>query len=241
MIRTSLEHVWHSSPNFSDRRGAGVVDILLLHYTGTTSAANARTWLCYDGSEVSSHYLVDEEGVITQMVCESKRAWHAGKSYWQGNDDINSCSVGIEIQNEGHPAGLPDFPDAQIRAVIALSKDIIARHNIAARRVLAHSDIAIGRKVDPGEKFPWQRLAEHGVGIWADGTKATLKGVPDAVKVQGLLDRIGYKIEKTGSFGENTTAVIKAFQRHYRPVRVDGMIDAETMAAMQEIADNDRV
>ncbi len=173
MIRTGLPHIWCPSPNFGERKSA--VDMLLMHYTGMNSGPAAVNWLRAEKSGVSCHYLVDVDGAITQMVCESKRAWHAGKSYWQGVEDINSCSVGIEIQNAGPLAAFPDFPDVQIAAVIELSKDIIARHAIVAERVLGHSDVAPGRKIDPGEKFPWERLAKAGIGVWPNMDRAALE------------------------------------------------------------------
>jgi len=163
VIGTRLQHIWCPSPNFGERKSN--IDMLLMHYTGMKCGQAAVKWLCTRESGVSCHYLVDIDGAITQMVCESKRAWHAGKSLWQGVEDINSCSIGIEIQNEGPLANFPDYPEIQIDAVIALSKDIMARHEIMPERVLGHSDVAPGRKIDPGEKFPWQRLAEHGVSL----------------------------------------------------------------------------
>ncbi len=164
MIRTKLPHTWCPSANFGERKAP--VDLLLMHYTGMKSGAAAINWLCNEESGVSCHYLVDVDGAITQMVCESKRAWHAGKSCWQGVKDINSCSVGIEVQNAGPSENFPDFPDVQMVAVIELSKDIITRHAIELERVLGHSDVAPGRKIDPGEKFPWELLAANGVGVW---------------------------------------------------------------------------
>ena len=164
MIGTGLEHIWCPSPNFGERLAP--VDMLLMHYTGMNSGPAAVDWLCNEESGVSCHYLVDVDGSITQMVCESKRAWHAGKSVWQGVKDINSCSVGIEVQNTGPLENFPDFPDIQIAAVIALARDIVARNRIAGERVLGHSDVAPGRKIDPGERFPWKLLAENGVGTW---------------------------------------------------------------------------
>ncbi|VAW00578.1 FIG001385: N-acetylmuramoyl-L-alanine amidase [hydrothermal vent metagenome] len=164
MIRTKLPHTWCPSANFGERKAP--VDLLLMHYTGMKSGAAAVNWLCNEESGVSCHYLVDVDGAITQMVCESKRAWHAGKSCWQGVKDINSCSVGIEVQNAGPSENFPDFPDVQMAAVIELSKDIITRHAIELERVLGHSDVAPGRKIDPGEKFPWELLAVNGVGVW---------------------------------------------------------------------------
>jgi N-acetylmuramoyl-L-alanine amidase len=143
------------SPNHDERKLG--VDLLLLHYTGMKTAADARARLIDPAAKVSSHYLVDEDGGIAQLVPEARRAWHAGLSSWKSVTDINSCSVGIEIVNPGHEFGYRDFPEAQIEAVIALCRDIVARHSIPARRVLAHSDVAPARKEDPGERFPCER------------------------------------------------------------------------------------
>ncbi|MBN9252732.1 MAG: N-acetylmuramoyl-L-alanine amidase, partial [Mesorhizobium sp.] len=152
------------SPNFGPREGTRRPDMIVLHYTGMESGQAAEAWLCDPASEVSSHYLVHEDGRIVQMVRESDRAWHAGKSSWRGVTDTNSRSVGIEIVNPGHTLGYPKFPQIQIDAVIDLCRGIVGRHGIAPELVLAHSDVAPGRKVDPGEKFPWPKLFEAGVG-----------------------------------------------------------------------------
>jgi N-acetylmuramoyl-L-alanine amidase len=152
------------SPNFGPRREGVRPDCLILHYTGMETAQAAESRLCAPESEVSAHYLVHEDGRIVQMVRESDRAWHAGKGSWKGRCDVNSFSIGIEIVNCGPLGGFPDFPAVQIEAVAALARDICARHGIAPERVLAHSDIAPGRKIDPGERFPWARLHELGVG-----------------------------------------------------------------------------
>jgi len=155
------------SLNCEERRGPGI-DMIVLHYTGMATAERARAWLCDEASKVSSHYLVDEEGEVFALVGEDQRAWHAGVSCWAGESDINSCSIGIEIHNLGHAGGLPEYPDAQIEAVMALCSGIMKRHGIARPRVLAHSDVAPGRKIDPGEHFPWERLARAGIGLWAE-------------------------------------------------------------------------
>ena len=160
-----VKHVW-PSPNHGPRSPRLSTDILLLHYTGTESTAAARACLCDPVAQVSSHYLIDESGEISQLVPEARRAWHAGVSSWEGETDINSRSIGIEISNCGHALGYTEFPDGQIDAVIALSRDIVRRHHIRADRVLAHSDVAPARKQDPGEKFPWARLAAAGIGHW---------------------------------------------------------------------------
>ncbi|MCC2112049.1 MAG: N-acetylmuramoyl-L-alanine amidase, partial [Hyphomicrobiales bacterium] len=152
------------SPNFGPRRGGRAPDMILLHYTGMDDDDEALDWLCDPRSEVSAHYFVGADGTIVQLVDEAQRAWHAGEGSWGGEDDINSLSIGIEIANAGHEFGLPGFPAPQIAAVIALCGAITARHGIRPERVLGHSDVAPGRKADPGEKFPWKDLAAAGIG-----------------------------------------------------------------------------
>lgn len=154
------------SANFGDRANGRQPDMIVLHYTGMPDVEGAITQLCTAGTEVSAHYIVLEDGRIVQCVPESKRAWHAGVSAWAGDDDINSCSIGVEIVNRGHDWGYPDFPLRQIAAVIALCRGIMLRRKIVSHRVLGHSDVAPARKKDPGEKFPWHSLANSGVGHW---------------------------------------------------------------------------
>ena len=182
---SSLVTLYCPSPNIGPRKEGRDPDLLLLHYTGMESAEGALAWLTTPQSKVSCHYLVDEDGRITQMVAEEMRAWHAGHAHWAGEDDINSCSIGIEIHNPGHEFGYPDFPDAQMQALEALCLDILARHDIPLQRVLAHSDVSPGRKSDPGEKFDWQRLAREGLALCPDGPGA------DA-PLAGSLDALGY-------------------------------------------------
>src|SRR5215475_6280644 len=157
-----------ASPNREARVDVAKPDILLLHYTGMATTQAALERLCNPKARVSSHYLVFEDGEIVQLVPESRRAYHAGESSWEGTTDINSRSIGIEIGNKGHDFGCPEFPDVQIAAVIALCRDIVARWSIAPRHVLAPSDVAPLRKRDPGEAFPWARLAAAGVGLWVE-------------------------------------------------------------------------
>src|ERR1700730_18676756 len=154
------------SANYGERNKGRVPDMILLHYTGMPDAEGAIAQLCTPGTDVSAHYIVLEDGRIVQCVPEAKRAWHAGAASWAGEDDINSCSIGIEIVNRGHDWGYPDFPRRQIAAVIALCRGIMLRHDLPAHRVLGHSDVAPSRKKDPGEKFPWHSLANSGVGHW---------------------------------------------------------------------------
>jgi N-acetylmuramoyl-L-alanine amidase len=234
----------HPSPNFEPRRGVTKPSILLLHYTGLASAAKAIDWLSRPESKVSAHYVIDEVGRITQMVAEDMRAWHAGAAVWAGQTDINSLSIGIEVHNSGHEHGLPDFPEAQVAVLEALCRDIIARHTIRPERVLAHSDVAPTRKIDPGEKFPWARLAQAGVGHWvkpepvnwADPGMARDAAGPLVAAVQTKLAAYGYGIEATGGFDPRTEFVVKAFQRHFRPERVDGLIDQSTIATLERLA-----
>ncbi|AEH87970.1 MULTISPECIES: N-acetylmuramoyl-L-alanine amidase [Mesorhizobium] len=230
------------SPNFGPRRDTLKPDMIVLHYTGMATGAGAEAWLCDPESEVSSHYLVHENGHIVQMVRESDRAWHAGKSSWFGRSDINSCSIGIEIVNPGHSLGYRGFPRRQIDAVIGLCKGIAARHAIPATRVLAHSDVAPGRKVDPGEKFPWGALFEAGVGHLVPAAPvrrgATLgpgaRGA-DVEALQSMLALYGYGVEISGVFDHQTRIVVEAFQRHFRPRLVDGLADGSTMRTLQKL------
>lgn len=242
MSRTRLPHEWRPSPNVNARREGKRADILLLHYTGMTSAEAACLRLCHPGSKVSCHYLVDEQGGIVQMVEEDMRAWHAGQSFWGGETDINSRSIGIEIHNPGHDADYPDFPAPQMEAVIALSRDILERHPIPPERVLAHSDVAPRRKRDPGEKFDWRRLHEAGIGHWVEpeaiggdrGLGRCDQG--DAVNaVQGGLAAYGYEVPQTGRFDVATEVAVAAFQRHFRQARVDGRADRSTSATLARL------
>lgn len=230
------------SPNFGPRRDGFVPDMVILHYTGMQSAEAAELWLCDPASEVSSHYLVHEDGRIVQMVREADRAWHAGKGSWLGRADVNSCSIGIEIANPGHAFGYPDFPDRQIEAVIALCRGICVRHRVAPARVLAHSDIAPGRKIDPGEKFPWRMLHEAEVGHWVAPSairggrflSAGDSGEP-VEALQSMLALYGYGVEITGLFDAATQAVVEAFQRHFRQELVDGVADRSTIETLHRL------
>jgi N-acetylmuramoyl-L-alanine amidase len=230
------------SPNHEARLGVVRPDILLLHYTGMKSTQAALERLCDPGPRVSSHYLVFEGGRILQLVPEARRAYHAGAGSWEGTDDVNSRSIGIEIGNQGHDFGCPQFPDAQVAAVIALCRDILARSSIAARRVLAHSDTAPDRKRDPGEAFPWRRLAEAGVGLWVEPEPITdgaaLRAGDRGEKVANLqraLADYGYGVAVNGSYDTMTEHVVTAFQRHFRPARVDGIADVSTVRTLEKL------
>ncbi len=220
-----MTRLFRSSPNFNDR--VLPVSLLVLHYTGMETGEAAIERLADPAAKVSAHYVVGEDGTIISMVDEGKRAWHAGLSYWRGITDINSASIGIEIVNGGHDFGLPDFPDAQIRAVIALCRQITARHGIAPVNVVGHSDIAPGRKIDPGEKFPWERLAREGVGLWPDGASPAEL---DETRAALLLAAIGYNPDLP------LETLLTEFQRRYRPARFDGVLDAQTMGLIEAVA-----
>jgi N-acetylmuramoyl-L-alanine amidase len=230
------------SPNFGPRRDGKRADAIILHYTGMETGEAAEAWLCNPESEVSSHYLVHEDGLIVQMVREADRAWHAGASSWHGETDMNSRSVGIEIVNPGHILGYEDFGTRQIEAVIGLCRGISLRHAVPPERVLAHSDIAPARKADPGEKFPWGRLAASGVGRFVEPApvregRVLMQGsVGDAVeRLQSMLALYGYGVEISGVFDDMTRLAVTAFQRHFRPELVDGIADESTIETLHAL------
>lgn len=231
----------HPAHNVEERRGAAAPSLVILHYTGMVSAEKAIDWLAREESRVSCHYVIDEHGAVTQLVPERLRAWHAGVSCWHGERDINSHSIGIEIHNPGHADGYPDFPKRQIDAVIALTRDICERHRIPPQGVLGHSDVAISRKIDPGEKFPWGRLARHGVGLWVrpsplDGSHSRDALTDEEVaEARALLHTVGYDIAAHGGNDGKLAAVVTAFQRHYRPARCDGHLDRSTLSTLRRL------
>jgi N-acetylmuramoyl-L-alanine amidase len=218
---------WRPSPNYNARvmpEGGRPVRQIILHYTGMQDGQAAVDWLCNPESGVSSHYLVHEDGRIIQMVEEMDRAWHAGVSLWRGAADLNSSSIGIEIQNPGHEWGYRPFPDSQMRSVIRLVATLCVRHRIDRADVIGHSDIAPTRKEDPGELFDWPRLAMHRIALsrpdrlladpgWGDGAFAL------------ALERFGYDIA-------DLAAATRAFQRRFRQNSVDGIVDGETRAIL---------
>ncbi len=232
------------SPNYDERRGGRAPDMILLHYTGMETGEAALARLCARDSKVSAHYVVFEDGRIVQCVPEERRAWHAGVSSWAGESDINSCSIGIEIVNPGHEFGYRDFPLRQVAAVISLCKSIITRRGpIQSDRILAHSDVAPSRKQDPGERFPWALLSESGVGHWVRPAPLDLDGPSlgpgdtgdQVTRFQRMLHAYGYGMEETGAYDDATRDVVAAFQRHFRPARVDGIADASTRLTLRAL------
>jgi len=253
------------SPNFDAR--AAPPDLIVLHYTGMADGAAALRrmqdsdprYASYadvlapgfpkmepdaELGRVSANYLVETDGRVFRLVAEDKRAWHAGVAFWDSATDINARSIGIEIVNGGHDYDLPDFPNVQVDAVIALVTDICARRDIPAERVIGHSDVAPERKLDPGEHFPWMRLGDEGVAEptpMGSGDLRRVAGPGDAGALvrgaqEGLI-AIGYGLAASGAMDERTTAVIAAFQRRWRQECVDGILDAETAELIGQIAD----
>ncbi|MBI4366161.1 MAG: N-acetylmuramoyl-L-alanine amidase [Deltaproteobacteria bacterium] len=232
------------SPNLDERKDGRPPDMIVLHYTGMPTGEAALARLTMAVSKVSSHYVVFEDGRIVQCVPEERRAWHAGASSWAGETDINSCSIGIEIVNPGHEFGYRDFPLRQTAAVISLCKSIITRRGpIGADRILGHSDVAPSRKQDPGEKFPWPLLNESGIGHWVRAAPLDLDGVTlkpgergeQVGRLQRTLRAYGYGIEETGSYDDATRDIVTAFQRHFRPARVDGIADPSTLLTLRAL------
>ena len=218
------------SPNCNARKPEQgiepVIDTLLIHYTGMMPTTRALDWLCDPTSQVSAHYLIDEDGTTWQLVADDDRAWHAGVGAWRGWRDINSRSIGIELSNPGHDYGYRYFPAVQINALIGLSQGLIERHPIIARNVVAHSDISPARKIDPGELFPWAQLAAAGVGLWPLGSADPVSDADTASTLQA----IGYDL------AENDLAtVISAFQRRFRPGNFDGIADPETRSRIASV------
>lgn len=213
------------SPNFDVRRSP--INMLVLHYTGMETASAAKKRLCDPYAKVSAHYLVYETGLIEQLVCDSHRAWHAGESRWQGENDLNSCSIGIEIVNGGHDRGLPDFPEKQIQAVVDITAWLMELYKIHPSRLVGHSDIAPTRKKDPGEKFPWVELAQRGLIYWPQDCPPDRRAVfhlgernDDLLALTGGLHAIGYSCRVSNHFDDDLAFYVAAFARRYRPQKI---------------------
>jgi N-acetylmuramoyl-L-alanine amidase len=229
------------SPNQDARPEGTPIDTLILHYTGMQSAQAAIDRLRDPEARVSSHYVVDEDGGVLRLVPEDRRAWHAGVSYWRGHTELNGRSIGIEIVNPGHEWGYRDFPVLQMAAVCDLCLSILSRHQIPARNVIAHSDVAPDRKEDPGEKFGWADLARNGVGLWPIrvpdlGTGGVIRDAARLRPVRGALAFVGYRIAPEGALDPALATVLRAFQRHWRPEAVTGQADAGTVARLEALA-----
>ena len=214
------------SPNHEARPDGAVIDTLVLHYTGMRSGQEAIARLCDAGAKVSAHYVVEEDGAVFRLVAEARRAAHAGISHWRGRSALNANSIGIEIVNPGHEWGYRPFPALQMAAVCDLCLEIMARHPIDPRNVVAHSDIAPDRKQDPGELFDWQGLAANGVGLWPGADAAPA----EEAALLPILGAIGYRTDLPLS------VLLTAFQRHWLPGRADGIADAATRTRVPAVA-----
>lgn len=224
------------SPNFDARTAPP--SMIVLHYTGMQTGEAALARLCDPEAKVSAHYVVEEDGRVFRLVEEERRAWHAGVSVWRGRQGVNGDSIGIEIVNPGHEWGYRGFPCDQVAAVIDLVGDIRTRWTIEDRDIVGHSDVAPDRKEDPGELFPWKRLHEAGHGLWVEPAPAPGAPVGEGEEgaavfaLQAGLTRLGYDLPPSGVFDAATAAVVRAFQRHWRQDRVDGIADGETRARL---------
>ncbi len=249
---------WIPSPNFSNRPSPRI-DMLVFHYTVSSTLDATVTWFRNPDARASAHYVIGKDGQIVQMVAEEKKAWHAGKSYWQGESGCNAFSIGIEIVNEGENKGIPYTPE-QYEAAIFLGKRIVEKYGIPAHRVVGHSDIAPYRKIDPGKHFNWKLLAENGIGVFyqppgryphreyggftlqrGDNDRRGIYGGQTSRpggfvrQLQSRLRKIGYFITLDGDFGPKTEAVVEAFQRHYLPGKISGKVDADTAWLIRQL------
>jgi N-acetylmuramoyl-L-alanine amidase len=238
--RPALPIVDLPSPNHDARDAA--VDMLILHYTGMKTAQAAIARLRDPAAAVSAHYVVDEDGAVLRLVPEDRRAWHAGISHWRGHGALNARSIGIEVVNPGHEWGYRDFPVLQLAALCDLCIGIVARHKIPARNVVGHSDVAPDRKEDPGERFDWRALAANGVGLWpADavdlGTTGAVRDATTLRPVRATLAEIGYRVAPEGALDPALSAVLRAFQRHWRPEAITGQADDGTLVRLLGVRD----
>jgi N-acetylmuramoyl-L-alanine amidase len=243
----SLPVTHHPSPNFDARQTP--ISHIILHYTDMPDCAAALARLCEPAAKVSAHYLIRRDGHIFQLVDEAQRAWHAGFSFWRGAADMNSASIGIELDYDGPNAAgqMPPYPKAQMQALIALLGEIVPRHGLNPHNILGHSDIAPARKIDPGEAFDWAALAQVGFGLWLPDVKiedvpplgagsSEDKGEDKAVApLQKALAAIGYQLEASGTYDAQTETVVAAFQRHFRPANINGIADAETQSLIYAV------
>jgi N-acetylmuramoyl-L-alanine amidase len=227
------------SPNFDAR--SAPPDMVVLHYTGMTSGPAALERLRDPAAKVSAHYLIEQDGGVFSLVAEERRAWHAGVSHWRGETDVNGRAIGIELVNPGHDWGYVPFPEAQIAALLSLLDDMRGRWTIADGDIVGHSDVAPGRKTDPGELFPWRRLAVAGHGLWAEPPPAPGAEIGEGetgapvFALQAGLTRLGYDCAPSGTYDAKTTIVVSAFQRHWRPDLFDGRADGETRARLMAL------
>ena len=231
----------YKSPNYNNRVDGSKIDYIIIHYTGVNAPSQSIIkWFLDPLSKVSCHYFIDNNGTIYSLVNAYFRAWHAGKSYWNGCRDINSQSIGIELHN----SGIEDFSGDQINALLKLLKLLISKHSIERHNILGHSDVSVGRKIDPGIKFPWQFLNRSGIGVYSEMgyTKKNISNIkvadqtkPTIMSYQKKLIEIGFELSVSGIIDEQTKKVVVAFQTHWRSELVDGKIDQNTISVIDDI------
>tara|TARA_B100000927_G_C16471574_1_gene471780 strand:+ start:2113 stop:2850 length:738 start_codon:yes stop_codon:yes gene_type:complete len=229
----------YKSPNYNNRVKNSKIEFIIIHYTGVDMQFHkVINWFLDERSRVSCHFLIDKSGEIYNLVDVSKRAWHAGKSFWNNCVDINSNSIGIELHN----AGNEDFTSHQLESLVKLIKKLMQDNAIQSWNILGHSDVSIGRKIDPGIKFPWHHLAKEKIGFFSNLSQENFdmdnsdNNSPQTIKeIQSKLMRIGYDVNKSGVFDMQTVEGLKAFQRHWRPVKVSGMLDVSTKQILTEV------
>ena len=230
------------SPNFSTtRRNRKKVKYIVYHYTGMRSESKAIKRLTDVKSKVSCHYFIKKNGKIILMVPELFEAWHAGKSYWKNDESLNKSSIGIEISNKGHDFGYEKFSKDQIYSLVKLSKYLIKKYKIKKSNILGHSDIAYERKKDPGEKFPWSNLASKNIGIWIKISKEQSKKLrkqkitkKESIKYFKYLKKIGYFVKIIKK--QNSSKLVKSFQRRFRQDLIDGKIDKECLIIAEKLS-----
>ena len=231
------------SPNFNrKKRSKNSIKIIVIHYTGMQSERESVSRLCNPKSKVSSHFVISQNGRVYRLVQDNQIAWHAGKSCWGKYKNLNKNSIGIELVNKGHRFGYTNFKKKQLLSLIKICKSLIKKYKIKKRNVVGHSDIAPLRKIDPGEKFPWKRLANNGIGIWHRCKPSFLRKYRNVkilekknkIKFIKNINKIGYCFSvKKKSFFIKT---VRSFQRHYRKELINGLLDKECLIIAQNLS-----
>ena len=233
------------SPNFDKKeRSSKSIKIIVIHYTGMQSERESLLRLCNSKSKVSSHFVINQNGKIYRLVRDNQVAWHAGKSCWGKYQNLNKISIGIELVNKGHQFGYANFKKKQILSLIKICKKLIKKYKIKKKNIVGHSDIAPLRKIDPGEKFPWQQLARKNIGNWHSFKSSLLRKFRnvkiikkcDEIKFIKKLNNIGYCFSiRKKPFSIKT---IKAFQRRYRKELINGVLDKECLIIANNLSKN---
>ena len=233
------------SPNFSrKKRSNKSIKTIIIHYTGMQSERESLLRLCNIKFKVSSHFLINESGKIYRLVKDNHIAWHAGKSCWGNYKNLNKNSIGIELVNRGHHFGYTNFKKKQLLSLIRICKILKKKYKTKKKNIVGHSDVAPLRKIDPGEKFPWKRMARNGIGIWHQCSSSLLKKFRNIKILEKkeknrfikILNKIGYCLPNKKNFSFNK--VLKAFQRRYRQELINGLADKECLIIAQNLSKN---